>query len=316
MADTAHAAPRPPLGATRRLGRSMPPVSEPLPVYTPKSSAATTLHELEPRVKDLARRLKEEGTGGAGVEGRLEEVLEVVVTRPVCPEGMSEAQHKQAWEEVVRAVRGGGARRGAEGGVVNVPAASVCARVCPAGLLPSSPLLSARHACRHHVFSAASARARERDQGERPLALRHTATQALRVGHEETAHLRTRTDRLLDALRLTDTDGFCLHASMHAPTQRPLCRPAWCARRATPLHRSPSPCARWCVPCSLPTLGCVHPLHPALRHAMEPGERHASCKRARLLASRSSLFPRFSHASILQIVLPRRRARVAARADL
>ncbi len=83
----------------------MPPMSEPLPVYTPKSSAAPTLHGLEPRVKDLARRLKEEGKGGAGVQGRLEEVLVVVVTRPVCPEGMSEAQYKQAWEEVVRAVR-------------------------------------------------------------------------------------------------------------------------------------------------------------------------------------------------------------------
>ncbi len=45
----------------------------------------------------LARRLKEEGR-----EVRLEEV---VVLRPVRPQGVSEAQHKQAWEEAVRAVR-------------------------------------------------------------------------------------------------------------------------------------------------------------------------------------------------------------------
>ncbi len=46
----------------------------------------------------LARRLKREGGGTVRLE-------EVVVTQPPCPEGVSEAQHKRAWERAERAVQ-------------------------------------------------------------------------------------------------------------------------------------------------------------------------------------------------------------------
>ncbi len=59
----------------------------------------------------LAGRLKLEGAEGARAAVRLEEV---VVARPLGPEGVGEARHKQAWEEAVREVnaeRGGVALR-------------------------------------------------------------------------------------------------------------------------------------------------------------------------------------------------------------
>ncbi len=50
----------------------------------------------------LARRVKEEGAGAL----RLEEVL---VSRPVCREGVDEEEHKRVWEQAVREVQAEGA---------------------------------------------------------------------------------------------------------------------------------------------------------------------------------------------------------------